>query len=129
MRIEYECDDGSRTVARWPSIALLHWLGRSQPHPPIKNPEPFKIYIVGSPVPAGVRPVFLTLLYAEYEHRWNKTPPFEIIPPAGRPKQPAGDKFHHPPGGQAYQDRCLEVLHWLHQTGNIVKLRVEDDPE
>jgi len=28
MRIEYTCKDGSQTLALWPSMALLHWLGR-----------------------------------------------------------------------------------------------------
>lgn len=31
MRIEYTCEDGSRTVALWPSLALLYWLGRAYP--------------------------------------------------------------------------------------------------
>ena len=78
MRIEYTCEDGSRTVASWPSMALLHWLGRSHPRPEIENPEPFKIYVVGSPVPSDDNEMFLTLVYAEIERRWNKTPPFEI---------------------------------------------------
>jgi hypothetical protein len=46
MRIEYTCADGSRTLAKWASMALLHWLGRSQPTRPIENPEPFKLYVV-----------------------------------------------------------------------------------
>ena len=45
MRIEYTCADGSRTLAKWPSMALLHWLGRSHPTRPIENPEPFKLYV------------------------------------------------------------------------------------
>ena len=59
MRIEYECEDGSRTVALWPSIALLHWLGRSQPRTPIENPELFKVYVVGRPVPSDDHPMFM----------------------------------------------------------------------
>jgi hypothetical protein len=114
MRIEYTCKDGSRTVALWPSMALLHWLGRSHPSPPIENPEPFKIYVVGSPVPSDDHKMFLTLLYAEIERRWNKTPPFEIAPP--------NSKMKH--GGKKYQARCLEILHWLHQEGDIVSLEV-----
>jgi hypothetical protein len=37
MRIEYACKDGSRTIAKWPSMALLHWLGRS---PASRRTEP-----------------------------------------------------------------------------------------
>ena len=52
MRIDYTCEDGSRTLAKWPSMALQHWLGRSRPTRPIENPEPFKLYVVGPPVPS-----------------------------------------------------------------------------
>jgi hypothetical protein len=31
MRIAYSCNDGSRTLALWPSMALQHWLARSRP--------------------------------------------------------------------------------------------------
>jgi hypothetical protein len=114
MRIEYTCDDGSRTVAMWPSLALLHWLGRSHPHPPIENMEPFKVYVVGSPVPSDNHPMFLTLVYAEIERRWNKTPPFAV-------KQP-NPKMKH--GGKKYQARCLEILQWLHAEGDITRLEI-----
>jgi len=114
MRIEYTCKDGSRTVALWPSMALQHWLGRSHPSPPIENPEPFKLYVVGSPVPSDDHKMFLTLVYAEIERRWNKTPPFEIAPPNPKKKH----------GGQKYQARCLEILHWLHHEGDIISLEV-----
>jgi hypothetical protein len=114
MRIEYTCKDGSRTVALWPSMALLHWLGRSHPSPRIENPEPFKLYVVGSPVPSDDHEIFLTLVYAEIERRWNKTPPFEIAPPNPKKKH----------GGKKYQARCLEILHWLHAEGDIVSLEV-----
>ena len=114
MRIEYTCADGSRTVALWPSMALLHWLGRSYPTPPIENPEMFKVYVTGSPVPSDDHQMFLPLVYGEIERRWNKTPPFELEPP--KPK-----KKH---GGKAYQARCLDILRWLHSEGNITKLRV-----
>src|SRR5947209_13840909 len=100
MRIEYTCEDGSRTVASWPSMALLHWLGRSNPTRQIENPEPFKLYVVGSPVPSDDHEMFLTLVFGEIERRWNKSPPFKIIPPNGTKKH----------GGKKYQARCLEVL-------------------
>ena len=112
MRIEYTCEDGSRTLAACPSMALLHWLGRSHPRPLIENLEPFKIYVVGSPVPSDDHQMFLTLVYGEIERRWNKTPPFEIVPP--------NPKKHH--GGKKYQARCLEVLQWLHAQGDISTL-------
>lgn len=114
MHIEYTCKDGSRTVALWPSMALLHWLGRSHPSPPIENPEPFKLYVVGSPVPSDDHEMFLTLVHAEIERRWNRTPPFEIDPPSPKKKH----------GGKKYQARCLELLHWLHAEGEIVSLEV-----
>lgn len=95
MRIEYTCEDGSRTVASWPSMALLHWLGRSRPPHPIENPEPFKFYVVGPPMPGDNHELFLTLVYAECERRWNKTPPFDIIPPLSEEEH----------GGNAYQTR------------------------
>ena len=72
MRIEYTCEDGSRTLALWPSMALLHWLGRSRPVPRIEDPEPFKLYVVGPPVPGDDHEVFLTLVYAEVERRWGR---------------------------------------------------------
>src|SRR5262245_2295043 len=100
MRIEYTCADGSRTLALWPSMGLLHWLGRSRPRPVIENPEPLKIYVVGPPFPSDGHEMFLTLVYAEIERRWNKTPPFEVMPPDR-------DQEH---GGAAYQARCLEIL-------------------
>jgi hypothetical protein len=117
MRIEYTCEDGSRTLALWPSMALQHWLGRSCPIRPIENPEPFKLYIVGSPVPSDDHQMFLTLVYAEIERRWNKTPPFEIVP--------ANPKKTH--GGQEYQARCLEILSWLHVQGDITSLEVSSE--
>ena len=114
MRIEYTCKDGSRTLAKWPSMALLHWLGRSRPIRLVENPEPFKIYVVGPPVPSDENEIFLTLVYAEVERRWNKTPPFEIV-------QPNPEKKY---GGKTYQARCLEVLQWLHAEGDITSLEV-----
>ena len=114
MRIEYTCKDGSRTFALWPSMALLHWLGRSYPMPPIENPEPFKVYITRSSVPADDDKMLLTLVYAEVERRWNKTPPFEFVPPDPKKKR----------GGKKYQARCLQVLQWLHAEGDITRLEV-----
>jgi hypothetical protein len=114
MRIEYSCEDGSRTIAMWPSMALMHWLGRSYPRPEIENPEPFKIYIASSPVPSDDHEMFLTLVHAEIERRWNKTPPFDIELPNPKKKH----------GGKKYQARCLEVLQWLHAEGDITKLEV-----
>ena len=117
MRIEYTCKDGSWTLALWPSMALLHWLGRSHPTSPIENPEPFKFYVVGSLVPSDDHEMFLTLVYAEIERRWNKTPPFEIEPPDRKKKH----------GGKKYQARCLEVLRWLHAEGDIMGLKVSEE--
>lgn len=114
MLIEYTCKDGSRTLALRPSMALLHWLGRSYPTPPIENPEPFRFYVVGSSMPSDNDEMFLTLVYGEIERRWNKTPPFAIEPP--NPKQKHG--------GKKYQARCLEILRWLHAEGDITKLDV-----
>jgi hypothetical protein len=112
MRIEYTCKDGSRTLAKWPSMALQHWLGRSRPIRPIENPEPFKLYIVGSPVPSDDHEILLALVYAEIERRWNMTPPFEIV-------QPNPEKKY---GGTKYQARCLEILRWLLAEGDITIL-------
>jgi hypothetical protein len=114
MRIEYTCKGGSRTLALWPSMALLHWLGRSIPTRPIENPQPFQVYVVGSPVPSDNHEMFLTLVYGEVERRWNKTPPFEIEPPNLKKKH----------GGKKYQARCLDVLRWLHAEGDITSLEV-----
>jgi hypothetical protein len=112
MRIEYTCDDGSRTLALRPSLALLHWLGRSYPMRPIDDPEPFQVYLLGSAVPSDDDEMFLTLVYAEIERRWNKTPPFEVEPPNPKRKH----------GGKKYQARCLDVLKWLHAEGDITHL-------
>src|ERR1700688_1450776 len=117
MRIEYTCSDGSRTVAMSPSFALLYWLGRSYPHPQIENPEPFKIYVVASPVPSDGHEMFLTLVYAEIERRWNKSPPFEIVPPNAEKKH----------GGKKYQTRCLEILQWLRAEGDMTSLEISSE--
>jgi hypothetical protein len=118
MRIEYTCEDGSLTVASYPSMALLHWLGRSHPPRPIESPQPFKIYIVASPVSTSDGDeMFLTLVYAEVERRWNKTVPFEIEKPNAKKKQ----------GGKQYQARCLEILQWLHAEGDITRLEVSSE--
>jgi len=61
--------------------------------------------------------MFLTLVYAEIERRWNKTPPFEI-------EKPSGDKKH---GGKKYQALCLDVLKWLHAEGDITRLEVSSE--
>jgi hypothetical protein len=99
-------------------MALLHWLGRSYPTRRIENPEPFKVYVVGSPVPSDGDEMFLTLVYAEIERRWNKTPPYEIQPPNPREEH----------GGPQYQARCLDVLKWLHAEGDITKLVISPEP-
>jgi hypothetical protein len=117
MRIEYTCEDGSRTVAMFPSMALQHWLGRSRPRIPIEYPEPFKIYVVGPPVPSDDNKIFLTLVYAEVERRWDKTPPFDIEPPNPKKKN----------GGKKYQARCLEFVRWLHAEGDITSLEVSSE--
>jgi hypothetical protein len=113
MRIEYTCKDGSKTLALWPSMALLHWLGRSYPMPLIENPEPFQVYVVGSPVPGDDHEMFLTLVYAEIERRWNKTPPFEGEPPNPKRKH----------GGKKCQAWC-QILNWFHAEGDITRLEV-----
>jgi len=95
-------------------MALLHWLGRSRPTVPVEDPEPFKIYVVASPVPSDDHEMVLTLVCAEIERRWNKTPPFDIEPPNSKRKH----------GGKKYQARCLEVLRWLHVEGEIARLAV-----
>jgi len=117
MRIEFTCKDGSRTIAHWPSLALLHWLGRSYPMRPIENPEPVKVYVVSSPVPSDGNAMFLTLVYAEIERRWNKTPPFEMEPPNPKKKH----------GGQKYQARCLQILQWLHAEGDVTTLEISSE--
>jgi hypothetical protein len=114
MRIEYTCADGSRTLALWPSMALMHWLGRSYPTPPIKDTKPFGVYVTRSPVPIDDDPLLLTLVFAEIERRWNKTPPGEAVPLDPTKKR----------GGRKYQARCLEILRWLHAEGDITKLTV-----
>jgi hypothetical protein len=81
---------------------------------PIENPELFKIYVVGSPVPSDDHDIFPTLVYAEIERRWNKTPPFDLAPPNPKKKH----------GGKKYQTRCLEILRWLHAEGDITNLEV-----
>jgi hypothetical protein len=116
MRIEYTCDDGSRTLALWPSMALLHWLGRSHPPASVEDPNSIQLHISALPVPADDHEVFLTLVYGEIERRWNQTPPFEIIPP--------NPKLKH--GGKKYQASCLEILEWLHFEGDITELRVAE---
>jgi hypothetical protein len=98
-------------------MALLHWLGRSCPARPIENPEPFQLYVVGSQVPSDDDEVFLTLVYAEIERRWNKTPPFDIEPPNRK----------HEHGGKKYQARCLEILQWLHAEGDITSLEISSE--
>jgi hypothetical protein len=108
-------------------VALLHWLARSRPRRPVENPEPFKAYIAGPPMPGDTHPLFLSLVYAECEARWNQRPPFELVQAGQTEKQPEDDPFHFPPGGQAYQDRCLDVLRWLHEVGEILELKIEDD--
>jgi hypothetical protein len=127
MLIEYTCADGSRTVARWPSIALLHWLGRFRPHRLPENPEPFKVYIVRSSMPSDTDPLFLPLVYAECEHRWNRRPPFEAVAAGETQEQPREDRFHHPPGGQAYQECCLAILRFLQEIGDIVEMKIEEE--
>jgi hypothetical protein len=117
MRIEYTCKDGSRTLALWASMALLHWLARSRPRPPIENPEPFKLYVVGPPVPGDDHEMFLTLVYADIERRWNKKPPFDMEPPNPMKKH----------GGKEYQARCLDILRWLHAEGDIKRLEVSSE--
>ena len=60
------------------TIVLSAWreVGFSQGEPSqikgeSENPEPFKFYLVGSPIPGDDHPMFLTLVYAEIERRWH----------------------------------------------------------
>ena len=69
------------------------------------------------PVRGDDHEMFLTLVFAEIERRWNKTPPFEIVPPNPKKKH----------GGKEYQARCLEVLQWLHAESNITSLEVSSE--
>jgi hypothetical protein len=114
MRIEYTCKDGSRTLALTPSMALMHWLGRSHPPPLIEKLQPFIVHVSPSPVPSEGNPMFMTLVFAEIERRWNKTPPFEAVPANLKKKG----------GGKKFQTRCLDVLRWLHAEGDITSLEV-----
>ena len=117
MRIEYTCEDGSRTVASWSSMALLHWLERSHPPPPIENPEPSTFGVISHAVLSDDDDIFLTLVYAAIERRWNKTPPFEIVTP--NPTQ------NH--GGKRYEDRCLQILQWIRAWGDISMLVISPE--
>ena len=90
---------------------------RSHPRPQIENPKPFTIYVVGSPIPSDDAEVFLSLVYAAIERRWNKTPPFEIEPPNAMKKH----------GGKKYQALCLDVLKWLHAEGDITSLEISSE--
>jgi hypothetical protein len=53
-------------------------------------------------------------VYAEFERRRNKTPPFDIEPRDAEKKH----------GGKEYQAVCLEVLRRLHAEGDITRLVV-----
>src|ERR1700745_2554786 len=97
-------------------MALQHWLGRSPPLRPIENPQPFTLYVIGPPVPSDDHEMFLTLVYAEIERRWNKTPPFAVEPPNPKEKH----------GGKKYQARCLDILRWLHIEGDVTSLELSE---
>jgi hypothetical protein len=114
MRIEYTCADDSRTIAIRPSIALLYWLCRSRPTIRIDDLEPLTVSIIGPPPPNDEGEMFLTLVFAEVERRWNKILPFEIV-------LPDSDQEY---GGSEYQSRCLEILQWLLVEGDITRLHV-----
>jgi hypothetical protein len=65
-------------------------------------------------MPSDGHEMFLTLVYAEIERRWNVAPPFAI-------ERPNPQKKH---GGKKYQNRCLDILKWLHAEGDITKLEI-----
>lgn len=114
MKIRFTCKDErssdgfSHTVAAMPSLALVYWYFRHLPEGVCKSVGPYDSW-------------FLPLVIAACERSWDATPDVEI------PSSPlqADERFDwesckllylkNNPKVSAYEDCCLEILHWLEQ--------------
>jgi len=66
------------------SIALLHWLDRTMPRPPLPEPvEPFKVYMSPVTIPSPYSKQFLAAVVAACEREWNQSPPGGCIAAGG----------------------------------------------
>ncbi len=130
--LQYQCKDGSSTVAATASIGLMHWYGRLIPHQPIDNPKPFEVYVVSAPMPAPYDRLFLPLIVAGLERTYGKAPqiPEHFLDPAHYEKFAKDLDFrdvekHRQKGTPEiveYEQVCLDILNWLKEQGEITKL-------
>src|SRR5262245_24720531 len=120
MRIDYACADGSRTMAVSASLALLYWLDRQIPPPPLpKVIVPLEPYVTRVVMPMPYGKGFLVAIQAACERKWNKAPeiPAAVLEAAWPKKlgdfreverrRDAGDK-----DVIAYEDACMAILEW-----------------
>src|SRR5262245_42239054 len=121
--LQYTCKDGSRTVAATASMGLLHWYDRILPRPPIKDPRPFEVYVVGSPIPGPYDKLFLSAVVAGLERTFGTAPdvPQHLLDPAHYEKPAKQLTFRDVaknltkgvPAVVEYEQVCLDILNWL----------------
>jgi hypothetical protein len=128
LKIEYWCEDGSRTVTRTASLALLHWYGRNYG---------FSIRTASiPPLPSPYSNTFLSLLVERIETLSGKLPlDLKFVPDVANLSSQIGgidwieeveERFD---GGDVevikYENYCLALLKWLVVHGDIVELLLD----
>ena len=116
MRIEFQHPGNGRSTVNSPSMAMMHFAMHHRPRQEIIDPESFKVYQVGPPMPGDTSRLLLPLVYSIIERQHDISPPINIIVP---------DKSDN--GGRQYQMTCLQVLWWLASQGYVNDLRIEAD--
>ena len=136
--IQYKCHDGSSTQAMTASMALLHWFSRTTPKLPMpENPECFKVYIAGIPVPGPYHRLFLINVVGAIERIFGTSPDIiheKFLCDSWYDSLPKNIRDHDlvleallqkDESITLYENTCWELLDWLSNKGEIFELKDE----
>lgn len=131
--LKFTCEDGSQSYAVTASYALLQW--QDNIFPPTKlpeNPPVLEVIVVGEPRHGPYDAEFLMLLIGGIERNYGTAPqiPEEFLNKNWYNDLPKKLGHHsilqHLKDGNEkvieYEQVCWNILFWLFQNGNIVKL-------
>lgn len=116
MRLEFDCADGSHTVASTASIGLFFWYAHQLPNP--------------IPIPSPYNKDFLPLVFAAIERKFGVQPATDIVPPPANAENISSFKevARMRDSGELsvirYEACCLYLLHWLKEQGDIVSFQI-----
>lgn len=116
MRLEFDCADGSHTVASTASIGLFYWYARQLPQ--------------GTSIPCPYNEDFLPLVFAAIERKFGEQPATDIVPPPINSenissfKEVARMRDRGELSVIRYEACCMYLLYWLKEQGDIISFQI-----